>query len=147
MRIPQKWRYALRAVFELALRGGSNPINVADIADNQAIPPRFLEVILNQLKHVGIVDSRRGNEGGYILVRSPHNLTVGEVMRTLDGNDGPLGGKTNNNGGSLFGDCAFNPMWEDGWKAMWEVYDNTTFQQLVDKARRINEQYVPAYTI
>ena len=147
MRIPQKWRYALRAVFELALRGGSDPLKVSDIAQNQDIPPRFLEVILNQLKHVGIVDSRRGNEGGYILVRSPHNLSVGEVMRSLDGNEGPFGVKSNNNNGVLFGDCAFIPMWEDGWKAMWEVYNNTTFQQLVDKAKQINEQYVPAYTI
>lgn len=147
MRIPQKWRYALRAVFELSLRNSPDPIKVSDIAETQDIPPRFLEVILNQLKHVGIVDSRRGNEGGYILVHSPHNLTIGDIIRSLDGNDGPFGHKANNSNGKLYGDCAFIPMWEESWKAMWEVYDNTTFQQLVDKAKRINEQYVPSYNI
>ncbi|MHC4444696.1 MAG: RrF2 family transcriptional regulator [Planctomycetota bacterium] len=147
MRIPQKWRYALRAVFELTYRGGPGPIKVSDIAASQDIPPRFLEVILNQLKHVGIVDSRRGNDGGYMLIRSPYDLSVGEIIRSLDGNDGPLGGKSNNNNGQLYSDCAIIPMWDEGWNAMWEVYDNTTFQQLVDKAKRINEKYVPLFNI
>ncbi len=149
MRIPQKWQYALRAVFELAKRGRPSPTKVSEIAEAQGIPPRFLEVILNQLKSEGIVDSRRGSAGGYLLLRSPHALTVGEVMRCLDGDGDPLQCEAAGAGeGCRFhGDCVFLSVWEESWRAMWQVYDGTTFQQLVDEAQRRESEYVPTYTI
>jgi len=149
VRIPQKWQYAIRGVFELARRHGQGPIKVSEIADIQDLPARFLEVILNQLKRFDIVDSRRGNEGGYLLARSPHNITVGEIIRCLDGDDGPIRTNKDNNStpNPLYGDCVFLPLWEKAWNAMWEVYDNTTFQKLVDDAIHMNEKYVPIYAI
>ena len=149
MRIPQKWQYALRAVFELARRGQRGPVKVAEIARAQTIPPRFLEVILNQLKQTGVVDSRRGNAGGYLLVRSPRSLTVGEVMRSLDGAGDPIQSESADIGGNspFHGDCVFRSMWDEAWKAMWEVYDNTTFEKLVEEAKRRNSRYVPSYAI
>ena len=76
MDVPQKTRYALRAIFELAKYYGQGPVKVINIANAQATPPRFLEVILNQLKRTGLVDSKRGKDGGYFLLRSPGKLTV-----------------------------------------------------------------------
>ncbi len=70
MLVSQKSQYALRAVFELARRNGGLPVKIADIAEAQAIPQRFLEVIMNQLKQGGFVESRRGKRGGYLLARS-----------------------------------------------------------------------------
>ena len=83
--VSQKCQYALRAVFELAKRHGRGPVRIGDVAKAQAIPPRFLEVILNQLKQAGFVESRRGNEGGYLLARAPERLTVGEIVRFVEG--------------------------------------------------------------
>ena len=82
MRISKKCQYALRAVFELASRNNNEPVKTHDIARSQRISPRFTEVILNELKHGGFVESKRGNVGGYLLARSPDDLTVKEMPST-----------------------------------------------------------------
>ena len=89
MLISQKDRYALRALFELAKRHGGRPIKVAEIAAAQAVPARFLEVILTELKQAGFVTSRRGRYGGYLLAREPADLTIGDGIDTiaLEGGD------------------------------------------------------------
>ena len=149
MLISQKCQYALRAVFELALRRGEGPVKIADIAEAQAIPIRFLEVILGQLKQGGFVGSQRGSEGGYALLRSPEALTIGEVIRFVQGPVGPVSCLTGKPRKScqLQGDCVFMPMWRRVQDAMSQVYDGTTFQDLADEERKKSDQYVPTYTI
>lgn len=83
MLISHRCQYALRAIFELAKRSNQGPVKIAQIAEVQAIPVRFLEVILSQLKQGRFVASRRGNRGGYILAYSPAELTVGAVIRFM----------------------------------------------------------------
>jgi Rrf2 family protein len=85
MGVSQKCQYALRAVYELASRGSAEPVRIADLAKAQAIPARFLEVIMAQLKQAGVVASRRGNEGGYLLGRPASEITVGKLIRFIDG--------------------------------------------------------------
>ena len=149
MLVNQKCQYALRAVFELARQNGHGPIKIAEIAQAQAIPPRFLEVILSQLKQAGFVDSRRGSQGGYFLVRSPEQLTVGELIRFMQGPVGPVGCVTGRpeNECPLYGDCVFLPMWEKVRKAISGVYDNTTLKDLVDQQGGQTDGHVPCYSI
>ena len=149
MLVSQKCQYALRAVFELSKRHGQGPIKIADIAEVQAIPPRFLEVILSQIKQGGFVASQRGSEGGYWLVRVPEQLTVGEVMRFVQGPIGPVECVAGNSDEKcpLYGNCAFLPMWEKVERAIAGVYDGTTFQDLVDQEREMAGQYIPGYSI
>ena len=150
MFVSQKCQYALRAVFELAKRIESGPVKASDIADAQAIPLRFLEVILNQLKQGGFVESQRGSRGGYSLSRSPRRLTVGEVIRFIDGPIAPVvcTSKGALSGCPLLGNCVFLPMWQKVEHAISEVYDNTTFQDLVDQeALAAAGGYVPSYSI
>ncbi len=85
MHISQKCQYTLRALFELAKHYGGEPVSAAEIAEAQAIPPRFLELILQSLKNSREVDSRRGNYGGYVLAVSPETITVGDVIRSWTG--------------------------------------------------------------
>jgi len=148
MLIPQKCQYALRAIFELAKRHGQGPIKIVEIAKAQAIPVRFLEVILSQLKQADFVDSRRGKEGGYFLVRSPEELTVGDVMRFMQGEIGPVACVEDPAQGDcpLYGECVFLPMWERIRNATEQIYDGTTFQDLVRQERE-RAGYVPTYTI
>jgi len=150
MRISQKCQYALRAIFELAKRNGQGPVKIGEVARVQAIPTRFLEVILRQLKQAGFVDSQRGNEGGYLLTRSPEELSVGDVIRYVQGSIGPVMcvlGEHNNNKCPLYGDCVFLPMWKEVQHAILEVYDKTTFQSLVDREKQMHDDYVPGYSI
>jgi Rrf2 family protein len=88
--ISQKAKYALRALSALARAGGKTPMQIADIAEQQKIPKKFLEQILLELKRRGLVMSRRGKEGGYLLLRPAHEITFGEVLRMIDGPMAPL---------------------------------------------------------
>jgi Rrf2 family protein len=149
MRISKRCEYALRAVFELAFRNVNQPVKISEIAGAQNIPSRFLEVILNEMKHAGFVESRRGKAGGYLLARPADEITVGEVMESMSG---PLLGIDSKRGSSagnrLFaGDCAFMHLWETVDKAVSSLCHSTSFAELVEyeKAERIST--APSYAI
>lgn len=133
--LSQKTQYALRAVYELAVQYGTGPRKIAEIAEKQAIPPRFLEGILNQLKGK-FVDSRRGADGGYFLIRPPESITVGEVLRFVQGPIEPVDCMAGPSGARcrLFGKCAFMPLWDRVKDAVDGIYNRTTLQDLVDQA-------------
>ena len=88
--ITQKAKYALRALTLLARAEPGEPIQIPDIADKQKIPKKFLEQIMLDLKRGGMVDSRRGKQGGYFLHRPASEITYGEVLRLIDGPLAPL---------------------------------------------------------
>ena len=149
MLISQKCQYALRALFELAKREGDGPIRIADVARVQAIPPRFLEVILAQMKQGGFVHSQRGNRGGYSLARPADEVTVGDVIRFVEGPLGPVicaMGSTEKEC-PLYGGCVFLPMWEKVRDAVAGVYDNTTLKDLVEQEAQRDVGYVSCYAI
>src|SRR5216684_4697081 len=85
MNISVKGEYALHAVFDLSSQPAGQPVKIADIANRQKIPQKFLELILASLKQGGFVESRRGAEGGYLLARPPESIRVGEVLRFVEG--------------------------------------------------------------
>lgn len=85
MKFSTKGRYETRAVLELALRYGTWPVQVRDIAERQEIAERYLENILNSLRKDGIVRSVRGANGVYQLNLDPSQITVGDVIRALKG--------------------------------------------------------------
>lgn len=88
--ISQKAKYALRALTVLARAETGDPVQISDIADRQKIPKKFLEQILLDLKRAGFVESRRGKQGGYLLLRPASEITYGEVLRLIDGPIAPL---------------------------------------------------------
>ena len=134
MLITQKNKYAIRAVYELALRRNQGPVKIADIAKAQKIPARFLEVILNQLKQSGIVDSKRGFQGGYLLGRSPDQITVGDILRHVESPEAlHCVSCISRDDCGFKGDCAFLPMWTRAQRAMVDVFDKTTIQNLLDE--------------
>lgn len=135
MFISQKCQYAIRAIYELAKDHNKGPVKIAAISKTQAIPQRFLELILLQLKQGGFVNSRRGNVGGYFLMHSPEELTVGEIIRFIQGPLAPVScvmGKSRHFECALYEGCVFLPMWEKVQKAVSDVYDGITFLDLVN---------------
>ena len=147
--VSQKCQYAIRATFELAKRRDQGPVKVSDIAEAQAIPVRFLEVILNQLRQGGVVQSRRGVEGGYYLARPAEDLTVGDIMQFIEGPTVPVACMTDKGASkcSLYGNCVFIPMWRRVAKAESDIYDKTSFQDLVNDAIAMNEANSLSYSI
>ena len=149
MPLSQKCQYAIRSIFELAKNAENQPLKTGMIAKSQSIPIRFLEVILNQLRQGGFVDSRRGNAGGYYLTRPPSEITVGEIIAFVEG---PLGPVSCVPGGGdldcpLRDNCVFMPLWERVKKAESDIYFGTTFKNLVDQELRMRNEYIPQYTM
>jgi len=90
MRVSAKTDYALRAAVELAAAAGDGtPVKGERLATSQSIPLRFLENILLQMRHAGLIESRRGADGGYKLAKPPEEITLADVIRAIDG---PLAG-------------------------------------------------------
>lgn len=85
MKLSSKGRYGVQALFHLAFHGGDEAIQLREIAEQQAVPLRFLEQIFRDLKLAGIVSSRRGPKGGYELAAAPEAIRLGDVVRALDG--------------------------------------------------------------
>ena len=121
-----KGEYALQAIFDLASQQSGEPVKIADIARRQHIPQKFLELILAGLKQGGFVESRRGAEGGYLLARGPEAITVGDVLRFVEGPPG----KGRNRKKS---DTPFTAMWSDVDQAVSAIIDHTTFADLLQR--------------
>jgi Rrf2 family protein len=85
VRISAKADYAVRAALELAAAHGGDPVKGERLAEAQDIPLQFLEHILLELKHAGLIEARRGARGGYWLARDPEGITVADVIRAVEG--------------------------------------------------------------
>ena len=83
--LTKRSKYGLKAVLYLAGRVDRGPISVAEVAEHERIPRKFLEAILLDLKRHGLLHSKTGKGGGYSLMKTPAEITVGQIIRTLDG--------------------------------------------------------------
>ena len=134
MNISVKGEYALQAIFDLASQRPGEPVKIADIARRQKIPQKFLELILAGLKQAGFVESRRGAEGGYLLARPAESLTVGEVLRFIEGSQQGRARRKP--------ETAFGEMWQRVDAAVSAVIDKTTFADLVRDWHDRQNRYV-----
>ena len=83
--LAQRTRYALRSLLYLAEEQGGAPVQLARIAETQRVPPKYLELIMLDLKKAGLVKSVRGPKGGYCLARSADEISFGQVVRSMEG--------------------------------------------------------------
>ena len=148
MKISKKSQYALKAVFELAWRNGSAPVKTRDIADSQRMSPRFTEIILNELRHGGFVESRRGNEGGYLLAKKAGNLTMREIIECIEGPISVVPDAEKDDESSDFLGCSvFKGFWHDINNAIFEICEQKTFADMVELERAKRDKGMPNYNI
>ena len=88
--LSRKSKYAIKAILALAEHGGAEPVRIADLAREENIPPKFLELILLELRNNGILQSRKGKGGGYLLAREPEDIRLGQIVRLFDGPLAPV---------------------------------------------------------
>lgn len=141
MNISVKGEYALHAIFDLASRENGEPVRIADIAQRQKIPQKFLELILAGLKQGGFVQSRRGAEGGYLLARPAAAITVGEVLRFVEG------GRAVRSASRKPDNDAFGDVWNRVDDAVSGVVDHVTFADVVRMWHERQARYVPNWDI
>lgn len=136
-----KGEYALHALFDLATQDASGPVKIAGIARRQKIPQKFLELILSGLKQGGFVESRRGADGGYMLARGADAITVGEVLRHIEGvrSSGARSRKRV--------ETPFSDMWTHVDRSVSAVIDHTTFADLARMWKDRQSKYVPNWEI
>jgi Rrf2 family transcriptional regulator, cysteine metabolism repressor len=137
MNISVKGEYALQAIFDLATQPVGEPVKIADIANRQKIPQKFLELILASLKQGGFVESRRGAEGGYRLARPADQITLGEVLKFVEEGKKPKRATPD----------AFADIWKRVDLAISGVLDRTTFAELVRRWKEMQMRYVPNWEI
>ncbi len=85
MKLSNKGRYGVRAIFDIAFHGDGRATQIKDISERQSIPPRFLEQIFQDLKRAGLVTSKRGPKGGYALAVPAREIRLGDIVRALEG--------------------------------------------------------------
>lgn len=138
MRITYKGDYALKAILNLALHYGSDPVRISDLAKRLDIPIKFLEQILLDLKRGGFVESRRGKIGGYLLAKEPAGIKLGDIIRFIDGPIEPVACVQDNyEGCNDIAKCIFRDIWQRVADCTCEIIDNTTFEDLVDKLKSL----------
>lgn len=135
MRITFKGDYSLKAILYLALNEGTL-VTIHDLAHAANIPVKFLEQVLLELKKGGFVESRRGNAGGYFLARPSSEITVGEVVRFVDGPLEPIAcvDKQYTNCEDIHR-CVFRPLWKRITYETARVLDNINFEELANKTK------------
>jgi Rrf2 family cysteine metabolism transcriptional repressor len=118
--ITTKSPYAVRALAELARRGGGAPVPIGEIARARDIPPQFLEGLFATLRRAGILQSQRGVKGGYQFARPPTEVTVLQVVELLDGELAPDA-------------AASGPVWQEAADALRGVLGSTSIADVAER--------------
>ncbi len=137
MKVSAKTEYACLAMLELAAHYGSNePVRIRNIADEHGIPSRFLVQILLQLKGAGFVASTRGASGGYQLIKSPQDISLGEVMSVIEGQDTEVTSTTNPRSPTA---RVLKRAWQEVAQVEYDALRAITFADLVSRVQRQSE--------
>jgi Rrf2 family protein len=148
MKLSVRGEYALRALLVLSLHYDEDVVPIKTISEEQNIPKKFLEQILNDLKSLGAVESRRGIHGGYRLARPPENITLASIVRHVEGAMAPVGCVS-----ERFYErctcpdearCAIRDVMKEAREAVVRIMERVTLAELRDRARRLQKKTRPA---
>ncbi len=137
MKVSTRGDYASRALLSLALHDEAGPTSVRDIAERTGLPQPYLEQILLALKGAGLVRSKRGVGGGYVLARPPAEITLGQIVSAVDGPivAGDFGEPHQNGACDHEGQCVLLAVWADVGQRMRQHLDSFTLADMVAQAR------------
>ncbi len=141
MRISTKIRYGLRAICDLAYSPSVTPSQIKQISARQGISARYLEQIFNKFKKAGILKSVRGPLGGYLLAKEPQSISVGDIIRAIDGEDIKLvfcSGlqKSPKKPCKRLGTCIVSEVWEGASKTLMNYFNSITINQICAEAKK-----------
>lgn len=135
MKLSTRGRYGLKAMFDLALNYGDGPISLTSIAERQAISVNYLEQLISPLRKAMLVESVRGAQGGYMLAKSPNEITVGVILTTLEGPLAPtdcvvVDGDDDICDHSTY--CVTKVIYEKIYESISTVVNSITLQHMID---------------
>lgn len=142
MKISTKGRYALRMMLDLAQNQGKRPVPIKEISARQNISDKYLEQIIAVLNKAGYVKSVRGPQGGYLLAKMPKEYTVGMILRLTEGSLAPVEClEFEENTCSRKNECVTLKVWEKIDRAVKDVVDNITLEDLVSWGMDLSDYY------
>lgn len=149
MKISFKGDYALKIILDLSLHFGKGVAQIKDISKRQDIPEKFLEQIITALKGAGLVKTVRGPKGGVMLARPPSEITMGEVIRLMEGPTSPITcvSRSCRTKCTYEKKCALRGYFETIRDRINDVVDRTTFEEIAAKARKLEAPDAHDYVI
>lgn len=142
MKLSTKGRYGLRALIDLAKYGEQYPVSITSISDRQGISERYLEQLMSMLKKAGLVKSVRGAMGGYMLAKDLEQISVGDVLRALEGSLEPVecSGLHPEEGCKSADSCVTKYVWQRINESISQTVDEMKLAQLVEESKRLGTQ-------
>ncbi|GAV21716.1 RrF2 family transcriptional regulator [Carboxydothermus pertinax] len=147
MKLSTRGHYGLKAMYDLALHYGEGPVPISEIAQRQMISEPYLEQLFSALRKAGLIKSVRGAQGGYLLNRLPEEITVGEIVRVLEGPIAPVECVLENvkEACDQADACISRIVWSKVRDALNEVMDSITLRDMVEEANRNQSQNLMYY--
>lgn len=138
MKLSTKGRYGLRALIDLAQYSEEEPVSITSISDRQGISERYLEQLMSMLKKAGLVKSIRGASGGYVLAADLKEISVGDVLRALEGSLEPVecSGLNSNDGCKAADSCVTKYVWQRINESINNTVDEIKLDQLVEESKK-----------
>ncbi|MBE5941970.1 MAG: Rrf2 family transcriptional regulator [Lachnospiraceae bacterium] len=142
MKLSTKGRYGLRAMIDLADYSEQTPQSIANIAQRQSISDSYLEQLMAKLKKAGLIESIRGAQGGYVLAKNSNEISVGDILRALEGDLAPVkcGELDGHNGCSGSDCCVTKTVWKRINDSIQEAVDGIALSELVEDNRKIRKE-------
>ena len=139
MKLSTKGRYGLRAMIDLADYSEKMPQSIANIAARQSISDSYLEQLMAKLKKAGLIESIRGSQGGYVLARESSSISVGDILRALEGDLSPVkcAGIKGESGCSGSGSCVTRNVWKRIDDSIQSAVDSIYLNELVEDNRKM----------
>lgn len=149
MKLSTKGRYGLQAMVDLGVYSKEKHISLKSIAERLSMSENYLEQLIALLKKKGLVVSVRGAQGGYALAKDPKDITIGEILRALEGSLAPTECTCEGNTVhcKMDGKCVTRSVWEKIKESIDKVVDNITLDQLMNDYEKINENAAELYYI
>lgn len=140
MKITTKGRYGLRALIDLAQYSEIEPVSISSIASRQGISERYLEQLMTMLKKAGLIKSIRGAGGGYVLAKELSEISVGDVLRALEGNLEPVecNAFSQEDTCAAAGGCVTKYVWQRINESINKTVDEISLEQLVKESKSVN---------
>lgn len=136
MRLTTKGRYGMRLVLDIAQHEGGGPVSINEISQRQGVSAKYLERLVGDLRRAGFVRSQRGRDGGHVLAMSPESITVGAIVRALEGESFLLACCKNRHTCPRSGACLTRAIWIAADQAMYEKLNSVSVRNILDDARK-----------
>jgi len=145
MKLSTKGRYGLKAILDLAVHSSDGQVALKSIAERQGLSENYLEQLFASLKKAKLIQSVRGSQGGYLLGRNPEKISVGDILRALEGSMAPTECVEENctsTGCCNTDACVTRSVWEKIRDGINNVIDNITLKELVDDYIKSNNERI-----